>query len=68
MTTEFQHDGRDTACEVTKPDGYFQCFVPPEYVGRITPVKEGYTFDPPMFLADELSKPIYDLDFKATAK
>ncbi len=69
LITEFQFPNRgDMACQISQVDGYFQCFVPPNYVGRITPKLDGYTFDPPFYLADKLSKPVYDLKFTATKK
>jgi hypothetical protein len=69
LMTEFQVPNRDDmACQYSQADGYFQCFFPPGYVGRITPKLDGYTFDPPFYLADRVSKPIYDLKFTATKK
>jgi hypothetical protein len=69
LVTEFRVPNRDDmACQQSQADGYFQCFFPPNYVGRITPKLDGYTFDPPFFLADNVAKPIYDLKFTATKK
>jgi hypothetical protein len=66
LSTEFQKDGRDYACEVTKPDGYFQCFVPSKWKGRITPSKDGYSFERPFFEGNGITEPMYDLAFEAT--
>jgi hypothetical protein len=65
LTTEFMLDGSDTACEYSKPDGYYQCFVPPGWNGRITPVLKGYTFSPPFFQADRVTKNNFNVDFEA---
>jgi hypothetical protein len=69
LVTEFRVPNRDDmACQYSQAEGYFQCFFPPNYVGRITPKLDGYTFDPPFFLADKVSKPIYDVKFNARKK
>jgi hypothetical protein len=66
LQTEFMFEGRDTACESTKPDGYYQCWVPPNWSGRITPSKEGYTFDKPFFQANNATEANFNVNFEAT--
>jgi hypothetical protein len=64
LTTEFVADGKETACQVTEADGYFQCFVPPNWKGRVTPVLAGYTFDPPYFQADNITANNTNVNFE----
>jgi hypothetical protein len=64
LTTEFVAEGQETACRVTEADGYFQCFVPPNWNGRITPVLAGYTFDPPYFQADYITANNTNVNFE----
>jgi hypothetical protein len=66
LTTEFVADGKETACQVTEADGYFQCFVPPNWNGRITPVLAGYTFDPPYFQADNITSNNTNVNFEGS--
>ncbi len=63
MLTEFVFEGRDTACEITKPDGYYQCIVPPHWSGRITPSAKGRTFEPPFFQANDVTEANYNVNF-----
>jgi hypothetical protein len=64
LATEFVIEGKETACQVTEADGYFQCFVPPNWNGKITPVLAGYTFDPPYFQADNITSNNTNVNFE----
>jgi hypothetical protein len=61
-------DGADTACGYTNPDGYFGCVLPPNWSGKITPMLQGYSFNPPVVEVQNLSKQIDDQNFEAIQK
>ncbi len=66
LRTGFEFEGKDSACYVNKIDGYFQCFVPPGWSGKITPQLQGYTFNPPFFEAQNITAPNYDVAFEGS--
>jgi hypothetical protein len=68
LASGFDFDGKDMACETTREDGYYQCFVPPNWTGRITPKLAGYTFNPPFFQATNIVEKNTNVNFEATKK
>jgi hypothetical protein len=66
LSSGFTFQGRDTACEISQAEGYFQCFVPPNWTGRITPALAGYTFNPPYFQATNITATNDNVTFEAT--
>jgi hypothetical protein len=47
MDAGFNKTGTDYACTVNASDGYFSCYVPKGWSGTLTPLRDGYQFDPP---------------------
>jgi PA14 domain len=64
LSSGFTFQDRDVACEISQGEGYFQCFVPPNWTGRITPSLSGYTFNPPYFQATNITATTDNVTFE----
>jgi hypothetical protein len=51
---------------VTDPDGRYQVQVPYGWSGTVTPVKEGFVFDPPSMVYEALSRDATSQDYQAS--
>jgi hypothetical protein len=61
-------NGGDASCQVSQPDGYFACILPPNWTGRIVPVRAGLTFNPSEFTVKNLTRNLDNQNFEASKK
>jgi hypothetical protein len=61
----FRKSGPDVSC-TSNADGYFDCYVPQFWSGKITLGKEGYSFNPSTIEIERIEESKYDIPVEAT--
>jgi hypothetical protein len=65
LQSGFTLNGGDTACQVSRDDGYYACTVPPGWSGRITPMLDKRNFQPPFVEVNTAKETVYNANFEA---